>query len=97
VEVAVKGTLKIIKGSLSVHHAVYGFSLWGRDPDSMEMVCLGEMDDRAPEESYRKIGGGYVEPYDPNSDHTLRKDFDFMVVDAEVPEEFARAFVNYQD
>ena len=93
-----KGTLSVMTGSLTVHHAVYGFSLWGRDPETMEMVCLGEMDDRAPPESYRKVGGGYYDPYDPNEDApSLRRDYDFRLVDAEIPEEYRRGFIQYQD
>ena len=64
----------------------------------MDMMCLGEMDDRASPESYRKVGRGHHEPYEPNQDaNSLRRDYDFRLVDVEIPEEYRRGFIEYQD
>ena len=68
--------ISIVKGSLYVHQSVGPFSLWGRDTKTMEMVCLGGLDN---DPKYRK----HSREYDPNKDNTLPREFNFRLVEME--------------
>lgn len=70
---------RIIRGSLYVHQGFGGFQLYGKDAETGEMFCLGNLEGRVPDRELRKIGGGY----NPNEDRGLARDYSFRLVEEE--------------